>query len=273
MSDALKSPHKGKLSSFKEVKVIDDRTFTISLAQPYAPGLYMLAQYLFVVPPGYVQKVGDAEYNLNPVGSGPYKLDKWVKGQEIIMSAYDWVITRLPRRWCLSMSQSGITIILLLFWFLFRRDQAWVSVAFFLFGSILAVLLISQFWTLATRICNIREGKRVFSLVVSAGLLGGGTGGDISREIVRILSCAKIHIRYSAGRSMRGNAKTVSSGFIVEPLDTEAIAEKFKQAYELYRKGELKVKHSFEDTLEFSWEALTIKLAELFTKIVQERQQ
>ena len=89
MSDALKSPHRGKLTSFKEVKVIDDRTFTISLAQPYAPGLYMLAQYLFIVPPGYVQKVGDAEYNLNPVGSGPYKLDKWVKGQEIVMSAYD----------------------------------------------------------------------------------------------------------------------------------------------------------------------------------------
>jgi len=89
MSDALKSPHKGKLSSFKEVKVLDDRTFTISMSQPYAPGLYMLAQYLFVVPPEYVKKVGDAEYNLNPMGSGPYKLDKWVKGQEVIMSAYD----------------------------------------------------------------------------------------------------------------------------------------------------------------------------------------
>jgi peptide/nickel transport system substrate-binding protein len=89
MSDALKSPHKGKLTSFKEVKVLDDHTFTISMLQPYAPGLYMLAQYLFVVPPEYVKKVGDAEYNLNPVGSGPYKLDKWVKGQEITMTAYD----------------------------------------------------------------------------------------------------------------------------------------------------------------------------------------
>jgi len=89
MSDALKSPHKGKLNSFKEVNVIDDNTFTITMNQPYAPGLYMLAQYLFIVPPAYIQKVGDAEYNLNPVGSGPYKLDKWVKGQEILLSAYD----------------------------------------------------------------------------------------------------------------------------------------------------------------------------------------
>jgi peptide/nickel transport system substrate-binding protein len=89
MSDALKSPHKGKLTSFKGVDVLDDRTFTMSTSQPYAPGLYMLAQYLFVVPPEYVKKVGDSEYNLNPVGSGPYKLDKWVKGQEILLTAYD----------------------------------------------------------------------------------------------------------------------------------------------------------------------------------------
>ena len=89
MSDALKSPHKGKLTSFKGVEVLDDRTFTMSTSQPYAPGLYMLAQYLFVVPPEYVKKVGDTEYNLNPVGSGPYKLDKWVKGQEILLTAYD----------------------------------------------------------------------------------------------------------------------------------------------------------------------------------------
>ena len=88
-SDALKSPHRGKLNSFKEVKVIDDRTFTITMNQPYAPGLYMLAQYLFIVPPKYVQQVGDAEYNLKPVGCGAYKLDKWVKGQEIVLSAYD----------------------------------------------------------------------------------------------------------------------------------------------------------------------------------------
>lgn len=89
MSDSLKSPHRGKLSSFKEVKVIDDRTFTISMHQPYAPGLYMLAQYLFIVPPAYIAKVGDAGYNLHPVGSGAYKLDKWNKGQEIVLTAYD----------------------------------------------------------------------------------------------------------------------------------------------------------------------------------------
>ncbi len=89
MSDALKSPHRGKLNLFKGVEVIDERTFTMSTTEPYAPGLYMLAQYFFIVPPKYVQQVGDAEYNLKPVGCGPYKLEKWAKGQEVVMTAYE----------------------------------------------------------------------------------------------------------------------------------------------------------------------------------------
>lgn len=89
MNPAIDCPHKGKLSPFKELKVIDDYTFTISTAEPYAPGLYILGYYLPIVPPGYVKQVGDAEYNIKPVGCGPYKLVKWVKGEEIVMEAYD----------------------------------------------------------------------------------------------------------------------------------------------------------------------------------------
>jgi len=89
MGDALKSTHRGKLNLFKGVEVIDERTFTMSTSEPYAPGLYMLAQYFFIVPPKYVQQVGDAEYNLKPVGCGPYRLERWVKGQEVVMTAYE----------------------------------------------------------------------------------------------------------------------------------------------------------------------------------------
>ena len=35
------------------------------------------------------------------------------------------------------------------FWLLFRTGADWVSVAFYFFGLILGILLISQFWTLA----------------------------------------------------------------------------------------------------------------------------
>lgn len=89
MSDALKSPHRSKVSAFKELKVLDDHTFTVATAQPYAPGLYMLAYYLPIVPPGAVEKAGDDGYNSSPIGSGPYKLVRWTRGEQVELEAYD----------------------------------------------------------------------------------------------------------------------------------------------------------------------------------------
>jgi peptide/nickel transport system substrate-binding protein len=88
-SEELKSPHKGKLSAFTELNVIDDHTITIKTQEPYAPGLYMLGYYLPIVPPKYVQEVGDEKYNTEPVGSGPYRLKKWARGDEIVLEAFD----------------------------------------------------------------------------------------------------------------------------------------------------------------------------------------
>jgi peptide/nickel transport system substrate-binding protein len=86
--EKLQSPNRSKLSAFSELKVIDDHTFTISTAEPYAPGLYMLAYYLPILPPDQVEKAGDDAYNVKPVGSGPYKLSRWVRGEEVVLEAY-----------------------------------------------------------------------------------------------------------------------------------------------------------------------------------------
>lgn len=87
--EGFQSPHKGKLSAFTELTVVDDYTFTIKTAEPYAPGLYMLGYYLPIVPPKYILEVGDEKYNTDPVGSGPYKLGKWVRGEEIVLERFD----------------------------------------------------------------------------------------------------------------------------------------------------------------------------------------
>jgi peptide/nickel transport system substrate-binding protein len=85
----IKSPHKGKLSAFKEVKVLDDLSFEIKTEKPFAPGLYMLAIYLPIVPPEYIKKVGDTKFNTDPVGCGPYQLSKWVRGESVILERYE----------------------------------------------------------------------------------------------------------------------------------------------------------------------------------------
>jgi peptide/nickel transport system substrate-binding protein len=89
LNPELKSPHTSRLQIFKDLKVLDEYTFTITTEKPYAPGLYILGYYLPIVPPAYVKKVGDTEYNTNPVGCGPYKLVKWVRGEEVVMEVYD----------------------------------------------------------------------------------------------------------------------------------------------------------------------------------------
>ena len=85
----IKSPHKGKLSAFNELVVLDELSFKITTKDPFAPGLYILGIYLPIVPPKYIQKVGDKKYNTSPVGCGPYELKKWVRGESIILERFE----------------------------------------------------------------------------------------------------------------------------------------------------------------------------------------
>lgn len=85
----IKCPHKGKLSAFTEIQIIDDLTFIIKTEKPYAPGLYIMGLYLPIVPPKYIEKVGNEEFNQNPIGCGPYKLVKWMRGESVTLERFD----------------------------------------------------------------------------------------------------------------------------------------------------------------------------------------
>ena len=69
----------------------------------------------------------------------------------VIMQGYMKATSLLPRRWVIPVSQAGLAAILVLFWVFFQTGQEWVSAAFYLLGLIFAILLVSQFWTLAER--------------------------------------------------------------------------------------------------------------------------
>jgi AAA family ATP:ADP antiporter len=99
-----------------------------------------------------------------------------------IMAGYSWLTTRLPRRWCFAMSQGGIAVILLGFWFLFQTGQRWVSASFYLLGLILAVLLLSQFWTLANLVFDSRQAKRLFGFIGAGSSLGGILGSYLTKD-------------------------------------------------------------------------------------------
>ena len=98
----------------------------------------------------------------------------------ILMTGYAWLMARLPRRWAIPSTQFGMAGLLLLFWFLFQSGGPWVSVAFYLTGLILGVLLISQFWTLANIVYDPRQAKRLFGFIGGGAPLGGVAGSALA---------------------------------------------------------------------------------------------
>ena len=102
-----------------------------------------------------------------------------------IMVGYSWLMIRLPRRWSLPITQTGIVTILIAFWFLFRTNQLWIPVAFYLLGLILGLLLISQFWTLANVVYEPRQAKRLFGFIGAGSSLGGILGSFLAANYAK----------------------------------------------------------------------------------------
>src|SRR5262245_8319418 len=102
----------------------------------------------------------------------------------ILMTGYAWTMARLPRRWGLPIMQFGLMVLLLVFWVLFTElpKASWVSVAFYVAGQLLGVLLISQFWTLANIVYDPRQAKRLFGFVGGGAPLGGVAGNMLAQQ-------------------------------------------------------------------------------------------
>jgi AAA family ATP:ADP antiporter len=137
----------------------------------------------------------------------------------LLMLAYTRVVSALPRRWALPVTQIGMAGVMLAFWVLFQRGGDWVSVAFYIWGLLLGVLLISQFWTLANGVYDPRQAKRLFGFIGGGVALGGMTGAALTASLVQtlgtntlllvsagtLLACAAI-VLFIVGRNQRAAA-------------------------------------------------------------------
>ncbi len=104
----------------------------------------------------------------------------------LIMQGYTRAIALVPRRWIIPVTLSGIVILMASFYFLFTGlpDSRTVAVAFYLFGLIIGILLISQFWTLANDVYDPRQAKRLFGLIGAGSSLGGAAGATATAQLV-----------------------------------------------------------------------------------------
>lgn len=83
----LKSPYKGDWETLDRVEVIDKYTGKIILKKPFAPLWHTTLPHVsgFVIPKGYVEKVGVEKFATDIVGTGPYYLDKWEPNQKVVL--------------------------------------------------------------------------------------------------------------------------------------------------------------------------------------------
>ena len=72
--EGKKGPQQSNYTSIAKVEVVDDYTVDFIMKQPDPVLLTKLAGYGgMIVPPKYIQEKGDAHFNMNPVGTGPFK--------------------------------------------------------------------------------------------------------------------------------------------------------------------------------------------------------
>ncbi|QOR34051.1 ABC transporter substrate-binding protein [Clostridium sp. 'deep sea'] len=86
LNKANKSSQLSNYSAISSVEVVDQYTVTIKTENPYPLLLTRLAG-LRIVPEHYVKEVGNQQFALNPIGSGPYKLKEWVKDEYVALEA------------------------------------------------------------------------------------------------------------------------------------------------------------------------------------------
>lgn len=74
-----------RLTTIREVQVVDSSTLNIVTKDP--DGLLLKrAAYVPIFPRAYLQRVGDAEFAIRPIGSGPFKLKEWVPNDRLVLT-------------------------------------------------------------------------------------------------------------------------------------------------------------------------------------------
>ena len=100
-----------------------------------------------------------------------------------LISLYQRLARRLGAGTLLLVSSGCVALGLLAFglWFRAAAASPWPSVAFYLWTSVVGILLVSQFWSFAGLRLDPRQARRLFAAVGAGGILGSVAGGQIAR--------------------------------------------------------------------------------------------
>jgi peptide/nickel transport system substrate-binding protein len=83
-----KSPQRSNYDSIDKVEVVDENTVVFKLKAVDPVLITKMAGYgAMIVPPKYFKEVGDAKFDIMPIGTGPFKVTEYVKDDHVSMEA------------------------------------------------------------------------------------------------------------------------------------------------------------------------------------------
>ncbi|WP_099868145.1 ABC transporter substrate-binding protein [Pararhizobium haloflavum] len=88
--EGASGPQQSNYTAIEEVEVIDDYTVDFHLSEPDPVLLTKLAGYgAMIVPPQYIEENGEDHFDMNPVGTGPFKFVSYQERESIELEAFE----------------------------------------------------------------------------------------------------------------------------------------------------------------------------------------
>ncbi|SDE77856.1 ABC transporter substrate-binding protein [Limimaricola pyoseonensis] len=81
-------PQQSNYTTVESVEIVDEHTVEFKMAQPDPVILTKLSGYgAMIVPPDYIEEMGQEHFDMNPVGTGPFKFVRYEQGARIELEA------------------------------------------------------------------------------------------------------------------------------------------------------------------------------------------
>ena len=81
------TPYAASFDKVKSLRVLDDLTVQVDYSEPFSPGL---VSWTMGIIPEHLLRDKDfktTDFRRHPVGTGPYRLEQWLSGQQLVLTA------------------------------------------------------------------------------------------------------------------------------------------------------------------------------------------